>query len=111
MEERRLAFVLGGGGARGALQVGALRAMIEAGMQPDLLVGTSVGAMNAACLALHGINPKGIAELEQAWQDASQSCLLNLQPFLAHPACLARPPRYSRHYEFARFLPHPRRNL
>jgi NTE family protein len=66
--------------------------MIEAGMQPDLLVGTSVGAMNAACLALHGISPKGIAELEQAWQDASQSCLLNpnhswltLRALLDHP--------------------------
>jgi len=61
-------------------------------MQPDLLVGTSVGAMNAACLALHGISPKGIAELEQAWQDASQSCLLNsnhswlaLRALLDHP--------------------------
>jgi len=37
-----LAFVLGGGGARGALQVGALRALFEAGFKPDLLVGTSI---------------------------------------------------------------------
>jgi NTE family protein len=38
------AIVLGGGGARGAMQVGALRALLEAGMIPDLLVGTSIGA-------------------------------------------------------------------
>jgi NTE family protein len=35
---RNLAFVLGGGGARGALQVGAIKALLEAGYQPDLLV-------------------------------------------------------------------------
>jgi hypothetical protein len=42
------AFVLGGGGARAAMQVGALRALDEAGVQPDLLVGTSAGGINAA---------------------------------------------------------------
>lgn len=52
--ERCTAFVLGGGGSRGALQVGALRALLEAGIVPDLLVGTSIGAANAAGLALWG---------------------------------------------------------
>ena len=52
--EKCLAFVLGGGGARGALQVGAFRALFEAGYQPDLLVGTSIGAVNAAGLAIVG---------------------------------------------------------
>ena len=51
-----LAFVLGGGGGRGALQVGALRALLEAGLQPDLLVGTSAGAVNATYLAMRGFN-------------------------------------------------------
>ncbi len=41
--EKCLAFVLGGGGARGAMQVGAFRALFEAGYKPDLLVGTSIG--------------------------------------------------------------------
>jgi predicted patatin/cPLA2 family phospholipase len=48
--EKCLAFVLGGGGVRGALQVGALRALFEANYQPDLLVGISIGAANAAGL-------------------------------------------------------------
>src|SRR5437773_1548731 len=45
------AFVLGGGGNLGAVQVGMLRALIEGGIAPDLLVGCSVGALNAAGLA------------------------------------------------------------
>ena len=48
--EKCLAFVLGGGGGRGAMQVGALRALFEAGYKPDLLVGTSIGAVNGAAI-------------------------------------------------------------
>ena len=51
-----LAFVLSGAGNRGPLEVGALRALIEAGHQPDLLVGTSAGAINAAYLAAWGVS-------------------------------------------------------
>jgi NTE family protein len=46
-----VAFVLSGGGVLGAVQVGQLRALIEAGIEPDLLVATSVGALNAAAIA------------------------------------------------------------
>lgn len=45
------AFVLGGGGLLGAHQVGMLRALIEWGIQPDLIVGTSIGAVNGAMIA------------------------------------------------------------
>jgi NTE family protein len=76
MMRRTLAVVLSGGGARGALQVGALRALWEAGVQPDLLVGTSIGAANAACLALHGLNETGLAALEATWRDAATADLL-----------------------------------
>jgi NTE family protein len=71
-----LAIVLGGGGARGALQVGALRALLEAGLQPDLMVGTSVGAINATYLAVHGATLAGLAGLIQAWHDAAAADLL-----------------------------------
>ena len=73
--KRPLAFVLGGGGARGALQVGALRALLEAGIRPDMLVGTSVGAINATYLALHGANLATLEALERAWQDAATADL------------------------------------
>jgi NTE family protein len=43
--------VLGGGGLLGAGEVGMLRALLEAGIQPDLVVGTSVGALNGAFVA------------------------------------------------------------
>lgn len=45
------AFVLGGGGVRGAMQVGMLRALFEAGVHPDLVLGSSVGAINGALVA------------------------------------------------------------
>jgi NTE family protein len=45
------AFVLGGGGVLGAAEAGMLRALLEAGVQPDLVVGTSVGALNGAFVA------------------------------------------------------------
>jgi NTE family protein len=72
-----LAFVLGGGGARGAMQVGALRSLFEAGLKPDLLVGTSIGAINATGLALWGVDLAGIEALEYAYQRMQDSRLLD----------------------------------
>jgi len=74
--ERRLTFVLSGGGSRGALQAGALRALFEAGYQPDMLVGTSVGAVNATTLAVFGWNQEGLDTLDRSWYDAVQADLL-----------------------------------
>ncbi|WP_310528140.1 patatin-like phospholipase family protein [Nocardioides sp.] len=45
------AFVLSGGANLGAAQVGMLTAVAEAGVRPDLVVGTSVGALNRAWVA------------------------------------------------------------
>lgn len=49
---RPIAFILGGGGSLGAVQVGMLQALAEAHVVPDLVVGTSVGALNGAVVAL-----------------------------------------------------------
>jgi len=46
-----VAFVLGGGGHLGAYEVGMLLALSEHGIRPDLVVGTSVGALNGAAVA------------------------------------------------------------
>lgn len=46
-------FVLGGGGGLGAVQVGMLQGLQEAGIRPDFIIGTSVGALNGAVLAAH----------------------------------------------------------
>lgn len=71
-----LAFALGGGGAKGALQVGALRALLEAGLMPNLLVGTSIGAANASFLAVAGCSLEAIDALEKAWHVAAAQDLL-----------------------------------
>lgn len=72
----RTAFVFGGGGSRGALQVGAVKALLEAGIRPDLLVGTSIGSVNAAYLALHGLDLPGVEKLVEAWREAAVANLL-----------------------------------
>ena len=62
------AFVLGGGGVLGAHEVGMLRALAEAGNRPDLVVGTSVGAINGAFVAA---DPAAAAvRLRQLWEGA-----------------------------------------
>jgi NTE family protein len=72
----KLAFVLSGGGARGALQVGALYALLENGFQPDLFVGTSIGAVNAAFLTIYGFSREGLDLLTDAWHQAASLDLL-----------------------------------
>ena len=47
----RTAYVLGGGGVLGTTEVGMLRALAEHGVRPDLVVGTSIGALNGAFVA------------------------------------------------------------
>ena len=47
----RTAFVLSGGGNQGVSQVGMLRALLERGIVPDVVIGTSAGALNGAAVA------------------------------------------------------------
>jgi NTE family protein len=61
------AFVLSGGGSLGAVQVGMLQALHEQGVRPDLLVGTSAGAVNAAYLAGRGMNAAALSDLAGVW--------------------------------------------
>ena len=75
---RPLGLILSGGGARGAFQVGALRALHEAGLRPDLLVGCSIGAVNAAAIALWGYDETGLYGLELAYQKVAASDILDL---------------------------------
>src|SRR3989442_4039372 len=63
----RRTWVLGGGGARGAAQVGVLQAMFEANLEaPVAIVGTSVGALNGASIAAYP-SLAGTTTLRQAW--------------------------------------------
>ena len=64
----RTAFVLSGGASLGAMQVGMLRALYERGITPDLLVGTSAGALNAAFIASRPQTAATADELAGVWR-------------------------------------------
>ena len=67
-------LVLQGGGALGAYQVGVYQAMHEAGIEPDWVIGTSIGAINGAIIAG---NPPGqrIERLRQFWHRMERNAL------------------------------------
>ncbi|MCW2494959.1 patatin-like phospholipase family protein [Jatrophihabitans sp.] len=60
------AFVFQGGGSLSAPQVGMLRALTEAGIRPDLVIGSSAGALNAVAYATDP-TPRGLNRLEELW--------------------------------------------
>jgi NTE family protein len=62
----RTAFVLSGGGNQGVSQVGMLRALLERGIEPDVLIGTSAGALNAAAIATDP-TLAGVENLADVW--------------------------------------------
>jgi NTE family protein len=62
------AFVLSGGGSLGAVQAGMLAALHERGFRPDLMVGTSAGALNAAYIAANGFDADVIDDLATIWR-------------------------------------------
>ncbi|MET0729993.1 MAG: patatin-like phospholipase family protein [Solirubrobacterales bacterium] len=68
----RTAFVLAGGAALGAMQVGMLRALYERGIVPDVLVGTSAGALNAAFVASRPQTVTTANQLARAWGGISR---------------------------------------
>src|ERR1700716_4121386 len=70
----KTAFAISGGGARGAAQVGMLRALIERDITPDLIVGVSIGAWNGAWLA-HRPDLDWVKSLEEVWHQVSRRSL------------------------------------
>lgn len=61
-----VAFVLGGGGVLGAVEVGMLRALFRAEIRPDVVIGSSIGAINAAMVAREP-EPAVIDDLVRLW--------------------------------------------
>jgi predicted acylesterase/phospholipase RssA len=74
-----VAFVLQGGGSLAAGQVGMLRALLEAGIRPDLVVGSSAGALNGVAFAQ---NPTlaGLDELQELWARIRRSDIFPFSP-------------------------------
>jgi NTE family protein len=93
LEERetpggRVAFVLGGGGVLGATQVGMLRALLETGIRPQVILGTSVGAVNGAVIAADP-SDVGVAKLADLWESMTESGIFS-DTVLARAATLAK---------------------
>ena len=63
------AFVLSGGASLAAAQVGMLQALYERGIEPDFLVGTSAGALNAAFVASRRQTRATAMKLGRVWRD------------------------------------------
>jgi len=82
------AIVLGGGGVLGATQVGMLRALLESGIRPGLVVGTSVGAINGAAIAA-APNVAGVENLAGLWASLSEAGMLT-DNVLARASTLAK---------------------
>jgi NTE family protein len=87
VDHPKTAFVLGGGGLLGAHEVGMLRALDEAGIRPDLVVGTSVGAFNGAFVAA---DPSTAVDLlARAWSGGGAGSVF-AGSFLARVSTLVR---------------------
>jgi NTE family protein len=81
----RTAFVLAGGAALGAMQAGMIHALYERGITPDLLTGTSAGALNAAFLASRPATVATAEHLAAIWRGLRRNDILPFRPasFLA----------------------------
>lgn len=77
----RNAFVLSGGAALGAAQVGMLLAMSEAGIEPDLVVGTSVGAVNGAWIVGRP-GTEGVSSLADLWRGLRREDVFPTRPLV-----------------------------
>src|SRR5271166_5147014 len=77
------AFVLSGGASLGASQAGMLHALYEHGVRPDLLVGTSVGAVNAGFVASREPSEATARELESLWRGLSRAQVFPANPLTA----------------------------
>ena len=76
----RVAFVLSGGAGLGAVQVGMLRALYERDIVPQLIVGTSVGAVNGAFVASRPQTVETARELGEIWRNLHRGQIFPLNP-------------------------------
>ncbi|MCW3062970.1 MAG: patatin [Solirubrobacterales bacterium] len=74
------AFVLSGGASLGAVQVGMLQALFERGIAPDVIVGSSAGAINGAFIASREPTVQTARELGEVWQGLHRGTIFPLRP-------------------------------
>lgn len=71
--DAKRALVFGGGGARGAFEIGVWKALEDIGYKPSIVTGTSVGALNAALYALGNVK-----EAERMWKEIETGRILDV---------------------------------
>jgi NTE family protein len=76
-----IGFVLSGGANLGSTHVGMLKALLETGVKPDIVVGTSIGAVNAAYLASDP-SLETVDRLHEMWCDARARDIFPLNPLV-----------------------------
>ncbi|HET7311115.1 MAG TPA: patatin-like phospholipase family protein [Mycobacteriales bacterium] len=97
------AFVLSGGGSLGSVQVGMLLALAERGVTPDLVVGTSVGAINAAYIAGRpGLD--GVKALAEIWSGLSRRQIFPTDPLRLVRVAARREPGFANPAPLRRLL-------
>src|SRR3954471_18737798 len=74
------AFVLSGGASLGSIQVGMLEALYEREIRPDLIVGTSVGALNGAFIAERPQSVETAHELADVWRGLKRGQVFPVSP-------------------------------
>jgi NTE family protein len=79
-EQATTAFVLSGGASLGAIQVGMLRALYERDIAPDLIVGTSAGALNGAFIASRPQTTATADALAAIWRELRRGQVFPLNP-------------------------------
>jgi len=79
--DNQLVLVFQGGGALGAYQAGVYQALDEAGIEPDWIIGTSIGAINASLIAGNERHNR-LAAVKEFWQRMSHKSPLHGWPGL-----------------------------
>jgi NTE family protein len=95
-------FILSGGGNVGSIQVGMLKALVEAGIVPEVLVGTSIGAVNAAFLAAEP-TAAHVERLCELWRDVRAHDIFPVNPLAVAKAILRQGALFPSH-SWRRFL-------
>ncbi|MFV1960370.1 MAG: patatin-like phospholipase family protein [Acidimicrobiia bacterium] len=99
------AYVLGGGGRWGAVEVGMLRALNDAGIQPDIILGTSIGAFNGSVIA-DDPGPVGVQRLADFWDELAGANLFQTSVFSTIKNVATLQPAIHRSAELQLFLEH-----
>ncbi len=91
----QIVLVFQGGGALGAYQIGVYEALHEAGVEPDWVISTSIGAINAALIAGNPVEQR-LSRMEEFWRRVEHGDWLSLLssapgigPFIANSATVA----------------------